>query len=59
MRAKKQFLINGVNQKKADGLPHEAGLKLLSTPRAPKELPAAALIRNPHDITDWKLFVRD
>jgi 5-methylcytosine-specific restriction endonuclease McrA len=35
-----------VNQKKADRLPHEAGLKLLSVPRAPKQLPASALIRN-------------
>jgi 5-methylcytosine-specific restriction endonuclease McrA len=46
-----------VNQRKADRLPHEAGLKLLSAPRAPKELPVSALIRNPHDIVDWKLFV--
>ena len=35
-----------VNQRKADRLPHEAGLKLLSVPRAPKELPVSALIRN-------------
>jgi 5-methylcytosine-specific restriction endonuclease McrA len=28
-----------VNQRKADRLPHEAGLRLLSVPRAPKELP--------------------
>jgi 5-methylcytosine-specific restriction endonuclease McrA len=47
-----------VNQRKADRLPHEAGLKLLSVPRAPKELPAMAFIRNSHDITDWKLFVK-
>jgi 5-methylcytosine-specific restriction endonuclease McrA len=46
-----------VNQRKADRLPHEAGLKLLSTPRAPKELPAMALIRNSHGVADWKLFV--
>ena len=46
-----------VNQRKADRLPHEAGLKLLSTPRAPKELPAMAFVRNSHDIADWKLFV--
>ncbi len=46
-----------VNQRKADRLPHEAGLKLLRTPRAPKELPAGALIRNAHGIADWKLFV--
>src|SRR5256885_15924035 len=46
-----------VNQRKADRLPHEAGLKLLKAPRAPKELPVSALIRNPHGIPEWKLFV--
>jgi len=46
-----------VNQRKADRLPHEAGLKLLSTPRAPKQLPAMAFIRNLHEIADWNLFV--
>jgi 5-methylcytosine-specific restriction endonuclease McrA len=48
-----------VNQRKADRLPHEAGLKLLSTPRAPKELPAMAFIRNPHEILDWDFFIED
>ena len=48
-----------VNQRKADRLPHEAGLKLLSTPRAPKEMPSMAFIRNSHDIGDWKLFVKE
>ncbi len=46
-----------VNQKKADRLPHEAGLKLLSVPRAPKELPVSALIRNTSEVEDWKLFL--
>ena len=46
-----------VNQKKADRLPHEAGLKLLSVPRAPKELPVSSLIRNTADVEDWKLFL--
>ena len=46
-----------VNQRKADRLPREAGLKLLSVPRAPKELPVSALIRNPHGVQDWKPFV--
>lgn len=46
-----------VNQRKADRLPHEAGLKLLSVPRAPKELPATALIRNAHGIPEWDLFL--
>ena len=47
-----------VNARKGNRLPHEAGLKLLSVPRAPKELPVTALIRNAHDITDWELFVK-
>ena len=46
-----------VNQRKADRLPHEAGLRLLSTPRAPKELPVSALIRNTAKVEDWKLFL--
>jgi 5-methylcytosine-specific restriction endonuclease McrA len=46
-----------VNQKKADRLPHEAGLKLLSVPRAPKELPVSALIWNTSEVEDWKLFL--
>jgi 5-methylcytosine-specific restriction endonuclease McrA len=48
-----------VNQRKADRLPHEAGLKLLTIPRAPKELPMTALIRNAHGVVDWKLFMKD
>src|SRR5258706_3723293 len=46
-----------VNQRKADRLRHEAGLKLLSTPRAPREQPALAFIRNSHGIANWRLFV--
>ncbi len=46
-----------VNQRKADRLPHEAGLKLLSVPRAPKEVPVTALICNLHGVAEWKLFV--
>ena len=46
-----------VNSRKGDRLPHEAGLRLLRTPRAPRELPASALIRNVHDVLDWRLFV--
>jgi 5-methylcytosine-specific restriction endonuclease McrA len=47
-----------VNSRKADRLPHEAGLRLLKQPRAPKELPASALIRNAHSIPEWKLFLQ-
>ena len=46
-----------VNARKGNRLPHEAGLKLLKTPRAPKELPASALIRNAHCIGDWEVFI--
>jgi 5-methylcytosine-specific restriction endonuclease McrA len=46
-----------VNQRKANRLPHEAGLKLLSLPRTPKELPVTALLRNAHGVADWKIFV--
>jgi len=28
-------------------------------PRAPKELPASALIRNAHSIAEWKLFLNE
>ena len=48
-----------VNAKKGNRLPHEAGLKLLAVPRAPKELPVTALIRNAHGIVDWQLFVKE
>ena len=48
-----------VNTKKGHRLPHEAGLKPLTVPRTPKELPVTALIRNAHSIVDWKLFVKD
>jgi 5-methylcytosine-specific restriction endonuclease McrA len=47
-----------VNQRKADRLPHEAGLKLLTVPRAPKELPVSAMIRNAHGVAEWKLFLK-
>jgi 5-methylcytosine-specific restriction endonuclease McrA len=48
-----------VNARKGDRLPQEAGLKLLKVPRAPKELPVSALIRNAHGIPEWKLFVEE
>src|SRR5436190_2543370 len=48
-----------VNTKKGNRLPHEAGLKLLSVPRAPKEMPASALIRNSHGVAEWKLFLNE
>lgn len=47
-----------VNTRKGNRLPKEAGLRLLSQPRAPRELPVTALIRNAPGIADWDLFVR-
>ena len=48
-----------VNARKGNRLPHEAGLKLLKVPRAPKELPASAAIRNAHGVAEWKLFLNE
>jgi 5-methylcytosine-specific restriction endonuclease McrA len=48
-----------VNARKGNRLPHEAGLKLLTVPRAPKELPVSALIRNAHGVAEWKLFLNE
>lgn len=48
-----------VNQLKADRLPHEAGLKLLAVPRAPKEMPVTAHLRNAHGLAEWGLFLND
>jgi 5-methylcytosine-specific restriction endonuclease McrA len=49
-----------VNQCKAERLPHEAGLTLLSVPRAAKEMPLSVyLARDPDKkgIAAWKLFL--
>ena len=48
-----------VNARKGNRLPHEAGLNLLHAPRAPKELPVTALLRNAHGIAEWKLFLNE
>ena len=47
-----------VNSKKGNRLPQEAGLKLLRPPSPVREMPVTALLRNPHDIPEWKLFLR-
>ena len=51
------WAAKNVNQRKGNRLPHEAGLKLLTVPRAPKEVPVTALIRHTPGIDDWKLFL--
>ncbi|MDB6173039.1 MAG: endonuclease [Chthoniobacteraceae bacterium] len=45
-----------VNSRKADRLPHEAGLRLRRQPFTPRVVPASVLIRNHHDVKDWKHF---
>ena len=47
-----------INALKGNRLPGEVGLRLWSVPRAPKQTPVSALIRNAHDIGDWRLFLR-
>ena len=47
-----------VNQNKADRLPYQTGLGLLAVPRAPREAPITAFIRNIHVVADWDLFLR-
>jgi 5-methylcytosine-specific restriction endonuclease McrA len=46
-----------VNSRKADRLPHEAGLRLRKQPAAPRVLPVTHLIRNQHGVRDWKRFL--
>ncbi len=47
----------GVNSRKANRTPEEAGLKLQRQPIAPREMPVTALLKNPHDIEDWEPFL--
>ncbi|MBK7998325.1 MAG: HNH endonuclease [Verrucomicrobia bacterium] len=46
-----------INSRKGNRLPEEAGLTLLRSPAAPRELPATAFIRNAHGIPEWDLFL--
>lgn len=46
-----------VNSRKANRLPHEAGLRLIRQPARPREVPVSALIKNIHGIEDWKIFL--
>ena len=46
-----------VNNRKADKTPEEAGLRLLSVPKAPKAIPVTLLIKNP-GMEDWKPFLK-
>jgi 5-methylcytosine-specific restriction endonuclease McrA len=46
-----------VNTRKGNRLPHEAGLRLLRQPSAPREVPVTTLIRNAHGVAEWELFL--
>ena len=46
-----------INSRKGNRLPREAGLRLLSRPRPPRELPVTLTIRNVHGVRDWELFL--
>jgi 5-methylcytosine-specific restriction endonuclease McrA len=46
-----------VNSRKADRLPHEAGLHLRIRPSVPRALPTSAFIRNHHGVADWEYFL--
>lgn len=47
----------GINSRKADRLPSEAGLKLRRHPTAPKDMPSTYYIRNTHGVPDWNMFL--
>lgn len=46
-----------VNSRKGSKLPEEAGLKLMRQPFVPREVPVTMLIRNTHQVQDWRLFL--
>lgn len=46
-----------INSRKADRLPHEAGLALRRPPTAPKDMPATYYIRNIYGVPDWNMFL--
>lgn len=45
-----------VNSRKGGRTPQEAGLRLLSNPRAPKMVPSSVLLRNSYGFREWDLF---
>lgn len=47
-----------INSRKANKLPGEAGLTLLRTPAAPRDIPATVSIGNTHQVPDWSFFLK-
>lgn len=48
-----------INAKKANSTPDEVGLRLINTPKPPKELPIFYYIRNKHRIKEWNFFLAE
>lgn len=46
-----------VNTRKGNKTPEEAGLKLQRPPKAPRQVPVTALLKNIHGIPDWEPFL--
>lgn len=46
-----------VNHRKGARTPEEAGLRLIKPPRAPREVPVTAFIKNVHGTPDWEPFL--
>ena len=46
-----------VNSRKADKTPKEAGLKLISEPKEPRQMPVTFFLKNTHGIDDWNIFL--
>ena len=55
--ADRAFLLEKIEESRGYKFITASGLKLLSVPRAPKELSVSALIRNTAEVEDWKLFL--
>ncbi len=47
-----------INTRKGARTPEEAGLRLLTTPKAPKTVPATLRIRNSWKVEDWNHFLK-
>lgn len=46
-----------VNSRKGDKTPAEAGLRLLTVPKEPFQLPSTVCIKNPLNIKEWNTFL--
>lgn len=46
-----------INSRKADRLPHEAGLTLRRQPTEPRDMPSTYFIRNIYGVPDWNMFL--